>query len=135
MAANKTVPTEEKIEAYIKTLPNERKQNEAYIALNLIKEITGRTPRMWGPSIIGFDEREYKHGKMPLIAFSPRKTNFVFYIINDSLEQADLLAKLGKYRTGKVCLYINKLADINIDILEQLLRDSWIRRLKIKTND
>ena len=85
---------------------------------------------MWGPSIIGFDRTSYKHGEMPMLAFSPRKTNLVFYIINDTEEQKNLLKNLGKYRTGKVCLYVNKLADINLEVLEKLLKSSWDRALK-----
>jgi len=132
MTAKKTVSTDGDIDAYINTLPNARKQNEAREVLNLLKDITGRTPRMWGPSIIGFDVTKYKHGRMPVIAFSPRKTNFVFYIINESQHQKDLLAKLGKHRTGKVCLYVNKLADIDLNILEHLLTDAWKHGLKNK---
>lgn len=125
MAENKTKMTEASVDAYIATLPNDRKRKEAHQVLELVKEITKVAPRMWGPSIIGFDRMEYKHGHMPKLAFSPRKTNFVFYVIDHSDEQEELLQALGKYRTGKVCLYINKLADIDLDVLEKILRSSW----------
>lgn len=130
MAAIKTIPTDESIKSYISTLPNERKQKEAHFIVNLLKDITGKAPRMWGPSIIGYDVQEYKHGRMPMIAFSPRKPKQVFYVINDTKEQKDLLAQLGKYKTGKVCLYINKLADVDTNILEKILRSSWKHALK-----
>ncbi len=135
MSDRKTVPTKASIDDYISSLPNERKQKEAYLVVDLLNKITERAPSMWGPSIIGYDRRTYKHGEMPMIAFSPRKTNFVFYIINTSERQQALLSKLGKYRTGKVCLYVNKLADVDMSILEDLLIDSWQHAVKKKNKD
>ena len=100
----------------------------------LMRRITGHEPKMWGPSIIGYGSYEYSYdsgrsGTMCRAGFSPRKAAMTLYLMGhycDRQPEADaLLEKLGKYRNGKSCLYINKLADVDMDILEQLVRLSW----------
>ena len=130
MAKQKTLPTEIEVLDYINTLPNERKMVEAIEVLELMKEITKLEPVMWGPSIIGFGSNHYKYesgheGDAPLICFSPRKQKMVFYVLTKFKGQSQLLDKLGKHKTGSVCLYINKLADVDLGILEQILVACW----------
>lgn len=130
MANQKTTPNKLSVTAYIKSLPSEQKIIDAKTSLKLLKKITKLKPRLWSPTLIGFGRYHYKYesgheGYAPQIAFSPQKTRQVFYVINDTKIQKKLLTKLGKYKTGKVCLYINKLADIDLDVLEQILEEAW----------
>ena len=85
---------------------------------------------MWGPSIIGFGSYHYKYesgreGDAPLLGFSPRKQNLVLYVLNNFEGQDALLQKLGKHKTGRICLYINKLADVDMEIFEEILTSAW----------
>jgi hypothetical protein len=91
----------------------------------MMREITGEKPAMWGPSIIGYGEWETPTGMWPRIGFSPRKANLVLYVIGDFKECKPLLKKLGKHKTGASCLYINKLADVDSDVLRDLAQASW----------
>ncbi len=130
MANQKTTPNKLSVTEYIKSLPSEQKIIDAKTSLNLLKKITKLKPRLWSPTLIGFGRYHYKYesgheGYAAQIAFSPQKTRQVFYVINDTKIQKKLLTKLGKYKTGKVCLYINKLADIDLDVLEQILEEAW----------
>ena len=130
MANQKTTPNKLSVIEYIKSLPSEQKIIDAKTSLNLLKKITKLKPRLWSPTLIGFGRYHYKYesgheGYAAQIAFSPQKTRQVFYVINDTKIQKKLLTKLGKYKTGKVCLYINKLADIDLDVLEQILEEAW----------
>ncbi len=130
MAKQKTIPTSKSVEDYIKALPSEKKIADANTILALFKKITKLEPKMWGPSIIGFGSYKYKYesgreGLSPEIAFSPRKTNLVFYVMTNFPNQEKLLSKLGKHRTGKICLYVNKLADVEMDVLEEIIISCW----------
>jgi hypothetical protein len=95
-----------------------------------MKEITGSEPKMWGPSIIGFGRYHYKseksrqEGDMPLIGFSPRKAAISLYVYTGAKEHEYLLEGLGKYKIGKVCIYVKKLSDINLDILKKLSKET-----------
>ena len=94
-----------------------------------MKEITGEEPVMWGTSIIGFGSYQYKYasgreGEWFLTGFSPRKQNITLYIMSGFDQYDQLLAKLGKYKTGKSCLYINKINDIDTDVLKELVKQS-----------
>jgi len=125
MAENKTVPTDASVTAFLDRVPEEGKRRDGYVILEMMKRITGREPEMWGDSIIGFGSYHYKYesgreGDMPLLAFSPRKQNLSLYILSEVPEFDQLLRQLGKYKTGKVCLYINKLSDVDMAVLEQL---------------
>jgi hypothetical protein len=130
MAKQKTTPNKLSVTKYINSLPSKQKIEDANISLKMLKKITKLKPRLWSPTLIGFGRYHYKYesgheGYAPQIAFSPQKSRQVFYVINETKIQKTLLKKLGKYKTGKVCLYINKLADIDLEILEQILIEAW----------
>ncbi|HUI39123.1 MAG TPA: DUF1801 domain-containing protein [Candidatus Nitrosotalea sp.] len=126
MAENKTKPTEVSVAAYIATIPDEGKRADAKTLVKMMQSASGEKPKMWGPSIIGFGSYHYKYesgreGDMPVIAFSPRKPAIVFYGVTGFSGADGLLAKLGKHTTGKGCLYVKKLADVDPKILESLV--------------
>lgn len=115
---------------FIAKIENEKKRDEALILIDLFKEITNHEPKMWGPSIIGFDSYEYKYesghgGTMCKVGFSPRKPAHTLYLMLGNDEYNDLLEKLGKFKISKGCLYINKLQDIDIEILKQICTRSY----------
>jgi hypothetical protein len=126
MAENKTQPTTLSVTAFIEGITDETKRADAKVLVKLMQKASGEKPKMWGPSIIGFGSIHYKYdsgreGDMPLIGFSPRKAANVLYgAIGFSGAEA-LLAKLGKHTTGKGCLYIKKLADVEQKVLESLV--------------
>jgi hypothetical protein len=108
---------------------DERKKQDSYIILKLMEELSGQPPKMWGESIIGFGTYHYKYesgreGDFLRIGFAPRKQNIALYLIAGANRDTDLLQKLGKYKTGVSCLYINKLADVNLDVLRTLITNS-----------
>jgi uncharacterized protein DUF1801 len=126
MAENKTKPTEVSAAAFIEALPDAAKRADAKALVKLMGRVSGEKPKMWGPSIIGFGSHHYKYdsgreGDMPVVAFSPRKSATVFYIRATAPGSAALLAKLGKHTTGKGCLYIKRLADVDLGVLEALI--------------
>ena len=125
MAGNKTKPTKLSVAASIDALTDPARRADAKVLVKLMQSAAGEKPKMWGPSIIGFGSYHYKYesgreGDMPVVAFSPRKTATVLYGITGFGEAAALLAKLGKHTTGKGCLYIKKLADVDQHVLETL---------------
>jgi hypothetical protein len=126
MAENKTKPTSASVDDFIATIENPRRRTDALTALTMYKEITGLPPVMWGPSIIGFGAQHYvyetgREGDMPAAAFSPRKAYLTFYV-DDKFEDAEeLYAKLGKYKKTVACLYINKLGDVDFEILHEII--------------
>jgi len=129
MAANKTQSTKASVTAFLDAIPDQAKRADAKSLLKLMKAATGEKPAMWGPSIIGFGSYHYKYdsgreGDMPLVGFSPRKAATVLYGTHGCPQAETLLAKLGKHTTGKGCLYIKKLADVNPDVLEELIAKS-----------
>jgi hypothetical protein len=129
MAENKTQPTGASVEEFIGSIPVDRRREDARTVLALMREVTGEEPRMWGPSIVGFGDYHYQYesgreGDWFLAGFSPRKANLVLYIMSGFPRHAALMEKLGKHRTGKSCLYINKLDDVDLDVLRELVRRS-----------
>ncbi len=130
MTKLKTHLNDNSVEDFIKSNPSEQKQKDGFVILEMMKKITKLKPKMWGPSIIGFGSYHYKYesgreGDMPLLAFSPRKQRLVFYVLSQFDGQDELLSQFGKYKTGKICLYINKLADVDMDVLEKIIIASW----------
>jgi hypothetical protein len=126
MADNKTKPTKLNVAAFIDALTDLTRRADAKALVRLMRNAAGEKPKMWGPSIIGFGSYHYKYdsgreGDMPLIGFSPRKAATVLYITAGLRDSGALLAKLGKHTTGKGCLYINKLADVDQKVLEALV--------------
>lgn len=130
----KTKPTEVTADEFIAAVPDERRREEARIVDMLHRRATGEDPKMWGPSIIGYGSYDYRYesgreGTMCRGGFSPRKAAMTIYLMGnycDRLPEADaLFARLGKHKTGKSCLYINRLSDVDLDALEGLVRLSW----------
>lgn len=131
MAEPKTRPTTESVTAFIEKNTVGKKKQDAYTLLKMMEKITKEKPVMWGTSIIGFGSYKLKYadGKefdWPLIGFSSRKQNFVFYIMAGFEKKDELLSKLGKYKTGKSCLYINKLEDVDLKVLESIIKEEYI---------
>jgi hypothetical protein len=129
MGDNKTKPTEISVAAFVDALPDLARREDAKALVKLMRRATGEKPKMWGPSIVGFGSYHYtyesgREGDMPLVGLSPRKAATVLYGLRGSGESEALLAKLGKYTTGKGCLYIKKLADVDRAVLEELVATS-----------
>ncbi len=129
MAENKTKPTEVSVAAFIEAITDEAKRADAKALVKLMQSASGEKPKMWGPSIIGFGSTHYKYesgreGDMPLIGFSPRKAASVLYGAIGFSGAEKLLAKLGKHTTGKGCLYIKKLTDVDKKVLATMLGKS-----------
>jgi hypothetical protein len=134
MAENKTKPTKLSVAAFIDALTDPARRADAKTLLKLMQSAAGEKPKMWGPSIIGFGSYHYRYesgreGDMPIIAFSPRKAATVLYGMTGFSDAASFLAKLGKHTTGKGCLYIKKLADVNQHVLEALVVKSLAAKL------
>ena len=130
MSENKTRPTEQSVEDFLNSVEHKTRREDGFALLELMKEITEEDAVMWGSSIVGFGRYHYKYdsgreGDMPLVGFSPRKQSITLYIMPGFDEYRDLLATLGKHKTGKACLYVNKLADVDEDVLRQLVRRSY----------
>ncbi|XLS30501.1 DUF1801 domain-containing protein [Flavobacteriaceae bacterium M23B6Z8] len=134
MAENKTKPTEVSVLDFLNKVENDQKRADSFVILELMKKITGKEAVLWGPSLIGFGTYHYKYesgreGDFFVTGFSPRKQNISLYIMSGFDAYEALLKDLGKYKTGKSCLYIKKLDDINLDVLEKLILQS-IEQLK-----
>lgn len=125
--ANKTAPTPVDPREFIATVDTtEIRRRDATVLLEMMQEITGQEPRMWGPSIIGFGEYHYKYasgreGDAPAVAFSPRKASLVVYGLNYAPDAAPLLERLGKFKHSVACAYISKLDDVDLDVLRELI--------------
>jgi hypothetical protein len=122
----KTKPTEISVESFLNNVADEDARRDSFTLVSLMEKVTGEKARMWGPSIVGFGKYRYKYdsgreGEMCMVGFSPRKANLTMYVLAGNPDQADLLSKLGKHKTGKGCLYIKKLSDVNPDVLEKLV--------------
>lgn len=129
MAENKTKPTRFGVAEYIAAIPEPARRTEAEALLKLMQGVTAEEPKMWGPSIIGFGTYHYKYetgreGDMPIVGFSPRKPATVLYGLRASTETEALLERLGKHTTGKGCVYIKKLADVDQRVLTELIEKS-----------
>lgn len=134
MAENKTKQTNVNVDDFLKGVTDERKRMDSYRLIELMSEITGEGPKMWGPSIIGFGTYHYKYasgheGDFMLVGFSPRKQSISVYLMagfNSSVDPRieKMLSGLGKFKMGKSCLYINKLDDVNIEELKELIKRS-----------
>lgn len=135
MVENKTVKNNNSVEDFLNTVDNEQKRADSFRILDMMQEITGEEPKMWGPSIIGFGEYHYRYasgheGDAALVGFSPRKQNLTLYLMGCYVKPEDntyddLFSRLGKHKTGKSCLYINKLSGIDLDVLRDLIRRSY----------
>lgn len=126
MAENKTKPTKVSVASFIAALTDEARRADAKALVKLMQSVAGKKPQMWGPAIIGFGSVHYRYasgreGDMPLIGFSPRKAANALYGVIASGRSKAMLAKLGKHTTGKGCLYIKKLTDVDLKVLEAMI--------------
>jgi hypothetical protein len=128
MAEIKTKPHDGNVQDFILNFAaTEQKQKDAFALLQLMREVTNQEPIMWGPSIIGFGQYHYKserskqEGDWLLVGFSPRKAAISLYVYSGAPGQEQLLTQLGKFKMGKGCIYVNKLTDINLEVLKQLI--------------
>lgn len=129
MAKNKTQHTENSVTDFINAVPDETKRNDSFALINLFRDLTGFEPRMYGPTIVGFGNYHYKYasgheGDAPIAAFAPRKAELVFYLYPEFEVKERLLAKLGKHKASKGCVYVKKLADVDIAVLSDLIKYS-----------
>jgi hypothetical protein len=129
MAELKTQPNQSSVVDYLNTVENDLKRADSFTILQLMQEVTGEEPIMWGDSIVGFGTYRYKYasGRQAewfLTGFAPRKQNLTLYIMSGFSNYEQLLGQLGKFKTGKSCLYINKLDDVNLDVLRKLVKES-----------
>jgi hypothetical protein len=138
MAETKTKPTEVSVEEYIGHVESAAKREDAVVLDALFRKVTGMVPEMWGPSIIGYGQYHYRYetgheGDMCRAGFSPRKAKHSLYLLGcggkDEAMEA-LLARLGKHSRGAGCLYVNKLADIDLAVLEEMIALSWQNSLE-----
>jgi hypothetical protein len=126
MAELKTKPTTESVEQFLNGISDETLRQDCFTLKALMTRITRFEPAMWGASMVGFGNYHYKYasgheGDSFVVGFAPRKRNLVLYLSSGLDAHADLLAKLGKHRTGKVCLYVNRMRDIDVTVLQELL--------------
>jgi len=136
MAQNKTTANELSVDEFLNAVADENRRSDCYAVLELMKDVSGEEPIMWGKSIVGFGSYHYvydsgREGDMLLAGFSPRSKNLTLYIKAGFKKYDDLMSKLGKYKTGKSCLYVNKLDDIDLDVLRELVHHS-IEHMKQK---
>ena len=131
MSKLKTKVNDADVREYINSVDDAKKRADSLILHDLLTRITSEQPKMWGESIIGFGQYHYKserssqEGDWPLIGFSPRKQNLSIYIMDGFKEYPELLHKLGKHKTSVSCLYINKLDDVDMTVLEEIVRQSY----------
>lgn len=124
MAEPKTQKTKVSVAQFIAAVEDETRRKDAKAVDKMMREITGEKPAMWGPSIIGYGEYDGATGKWPRLGFSPRKANLVLYLM-DGYDTEPLMKKLGKHKTGRSCLYINKLTDVDETVLRQIADKGW----------
>ena len=125
----KTKENDRSVIEFIEGVDHPKKREDAYKLLDLFTETSGYEAKMWGPSIIGFGSYHYKYptgheGDAPLIGFSPRKAKISLYFATGDKEREQLLEKFGKHTSGKACVYINKIDDIDVDVLKKLIHQS-----------
>ena len=130
LAEIKTKPTVASVEDFINSVPDEQKRKDSFVILEMMKKASGEEPKMWGASLIGFGKIIVKSPKTGRevewlkIGFSPRKANLSFYISGNIKKNAVALQRLGKHKTGVGCLYINKLADVDLKVLQEMIETS-----------
>lgn len=129
MSELKTSLNDGDVKAFLESVKDEKKRADSFTIFNMMKEITGLEPKMWGNSIVGFGSYHYKYesgreGDWFLTGFSPRKQALTVYIMAGFGKYNKLMARLGKYKTGKSCLYIKKLSDVDQEVLKSLIQES-----------
>lgn len=136
MSDLKTQPNEESVGTFLNSLVDQKQKEDSFKVLDMMQNITGEPPKMWGKSMIGFGSYHYKYesgreGDWFLTGFSPRKGKMSLYVMSGFSNYEALMNKLGKFQTGKSCLYIKKLDDIDTSVLAQLIKDS-VRYMQVK---
>lgn len=129
MAEAKTKPTMTSVAAFLKGVQPDARREECETLVGLMKKITKAEPRIWGTGLVGFGTYHYKYasgreGDWPLAGFAARKTNLTVYVMDGVEPHAELMAKLGTFTTGKACLYMKKLSDVNLGVLEKIVARS-----------
>jgi hypothetical protein len=129
LAETKTKPTKDSVESFIESVADEQRRKDCKVVLDLMTKVTKAKPEMWGSSIIGFGRYRYKYdsgreGEWMITGFSPRKGDLTLYIMHGFDGVPDLMERLGKFKTGKSCLYIKKLDDVDLKVLKQLIEQS-----------
>lgn len=130
MAKNKTETTDADVYEFIETFSNsEQKKKDSYELIELMRNVSGFEPKMYGPSIVGFGNYHYKYdsgheGNVPLLGFSPRKAAILLYTFTGLEEHEHLLQNLGKFKMGKACIYVNKLSDIDLNVLDKMMKET-----------
>ena len=129
MAEAKTKPTNQSVEEFLNKIPESERRADCFAVAKIMEEITGEKPKMWGPSIVGFGTYHYKYasgreGDWLLTGFSPRKKDLTLYIMMGFEKHGELMEKLGQHGTGKSCLYIKRLSDIDVPTLKKLIKIS-----------
>ncbi len=130
MASVKTSQNDTSVEEFLDSVQNDQRKKDGWYLYELLRNITGESPKMWGPSIIGYGSYHYKYesgreGDWFLAGFSPRKQGMTIYIMMGFGRYEKLLAQLGKHKLGKSCLYINKLSDVDQEVLKELIQSSY----------
>ena len=130
MAELKTKPTDIDVVKFLNEIPNEQRRKDSLVILNMMREVTGLEPVYWVGNIIGFGKYHYKYasgheGEACQIGFSPRKQNLALYVLSGFKNQQTLLQKLGKHKSGVVCLYVNKLEDVHLPTLRKIIDESY----------
>jgi hypothetical protein len=131
MSELKTKKNDASVEAFIDQIPDATRRADGVTLLEMFERVTGEKAKMWGASIVGFGQYHYKserssqEGDWPLVGFSPRKQSLSLYVLTDFSDMSPLLAKLGKHKTGRGCLYINKLTDVDTAVLEKIIAQSF----------
>jgi hypothetical protein len=133
MSELKTKPTDASVEAFLNAVDHPQRRADGYVLLQMMKEITQEPPIMWGSSIVGFGSYHYRYasgreGDWFKTGFSPRKRSLSIYLMQGFDTYKDLLSRLGRHRVGKGCLYINKLADVDLDVLRAIIKRSFEER-------
>jgi len=132
MAEIKTKKNESSVVDFLNAIDHDGKKKDAFEILEIMKEVTGENPKMWGPSIIGFGDLHYKYasgreGDWFKCGFSPRKAKISMYLMQCDISRGkEMLDRLGKHKTGKGCLYFNKLADVDTEVLKEMIKESYL---------
>ncbi len=129
MAELKTKPTAESVSAFLDKLSDESRREDCQAVIEIMEDVTKEEPEMWGASIVGFGRYRYKYasgreGEWMITGFSPRKNDLTLYIMGGFESFPDLMNRLGKHKTGKGCLYIKRLADVDLKVLKELVEKS-----------
>lgn len=129
MAALKTKPTKVSVASFLNNVDGDERRADCRALVKMMKRVTGAQPRMWGPGIVGFGKYHYKYasgheGDMCIAGFSPRRAALTIYLLPSLLASKQAMQRLGRYKSGKSCLYIKKLSDVDTAVLEELVADS-----------